>query len=122
MQETHCPLCHSSLEVRDVAPCHECGADPKEIEHFLQQKHSYAEYSVFPPLSVVLCNSCDVDFGSFDPAFFGLPARARIGFQYMTLVGPVTNEHLAKDKFCPSCGYRLAFLKFVKRARDQHER
>lgn len=120
MQETHCPLCYSELRVRDVAPCHGCGGDPKEIEHFEQGMHSYKEYAVFPPLTLVLCNICDVDFGSFDPAFFGLSRGARIGFERMTLVGSVKDACVSKDKFCASCGYRLAFLRFVAKAREQH--
>jgi hypothetical protein len=122
MKETHCPLCHSELEVRDVAPCEECGGFPEELEHFRQGKHTFTEYEVFPPLKVVLCNFCDVDFGSHDPTFFGLPARTRIGFEYMRPCRPVEVKALARDKFCPHCGLRLAFLRFVQRAREQHAR
>jgi hypothetical protein len=89
MQETYCPLCYGELEVRDVAPCDECGALQQELEHFAARKHSYAEYEVFPPLKLTLCNFCDVDFGSGDPTFFGLPRSARIGYQFMRLVQPI---------------------------------
>lgn len=122
MQQTHCPLCYTELEVRDVAPCHECGSVPEEIGHFEQRKHTYAEYMVLPPLSLVLCNVCDVDFGSFDPSFFGLPAHAKIGLQYMTFVRSVNDTNIGKDKVCPSCGYRLAFLNFVASARARNAR
>jgi hypothetical protein len=27
---------------------------------------------------------------------------------------------LSKDKFCPACGFRLRFLRFVDQARSQH--
>ncbi|MBK7976177.1 MAG: hypothetical protein IPK07_23855 [Deltaproteobacteria bacterium] len=33
MQETHGPLCFAALEVRDVAPCADCGHDPAELAH-----------------------------------------------------------------------------------------
>lgn len=122
MQETHCPLCHGELEVRDVAPCDECGAVPQEIEHFVAGKHSYAEYEVFAPLKLTLCNFCDVDFGSSDPTFFGLPRNARIGYQFMRLVRPIEKPALGKDKFCPVCNLRLSFLRFVRQARQQHAR
>jgi hypothetical protein len=89
MQETYCPLCHGELEVRDVAPCDECGAVAEELEHFKSGKHSYAEYEVFPRLKLTLCNFCDVDFGSRDPTFFGLPRSARIGYEFMRLVRPI---------------------------------
>jgi hypothetical protein len=122
MQETNCPLCYGELEVRDVAPCDECGAVPQEIEHFAYGKHTYAEYEVFPPLKVTLCNFCDVDFGSYDPTFFGLPPKARIGYQYMRLIEPVRQPTLSKDKYCPTCNLRLSFLRFVHRSRQQHAR
>ena len=122
MQERYCPLCHGELEVRDVAPCDECGGRPEEVEHFASGKHSYAEYEVFPPLKLTLCNFCDVDFGSNDPAFFGLPRNARIGYQYMRLIQPLRGLTLSKDKFCPACDLRLSFLRFVHQARQQHAR
>lgn len=122
MQETYCPLCHGELEVRDVAPCDECGAVPQELEHFKSGKHSYAEYEVFPRLKLKLCNFCDVDFGSHDPTFFGLSRSARIGYEFMRLVQPIQEPALGKDKFCPSCNLRLTFLRFVHEARQQHAR
>ena len=122
MHETHCPLCHAELEVRDVAPCDECGGLPQEIAHFSSGKHSYAEYEVFPPLMLTLCNFCDVYFGSHDPTFYGLPRNARIGYQCMRLVQPVPEPTLGRDKFCPVCNLRLSFLRFVHQARQQHAR
>lgn len=122
MKETHCPLCHAELEVRNVAPCEECGGLPEELEHFREGKHTFTEYEVFPPLKLVLCNFCDVDFGSRDPKFFGLPPGARIGLKYMRACRSVETKTLALDKFCPECGLRLAFLRFVQRAREQHAR
>ena len=122
MQEAYCPLCYGELEVRDVAPCDGCGALPLELEHFTSGMHSYAEYEVFPSLELTLCNFCDVDFGSWDPSFFGLPRNARIGLRYMRLVQPVREPTLGKDKFCPACNLRLSFLRFVHQARQQHAR
>lgn len=106
--------------MREVAPCDECGGSPDEIQHFMSGKHRYAEYEVFASLTVTLCNFCDVDFGSFDPTFFGLPRNARIGYQYMRLIQPVREPPLGRDKFCPSCNLRLSFLRFVNQARQQH--
>jgi hypothetical protein len=122
MQELQCPVCFDPLEVREVAPCDECGALATEIEHFRAGKHSYREYEIFPPLRLTLCNFCDVDFGSFDPAFFGLPPGAKIGYEYFRALEPVEQPTLARDKFCPSCGYRLKFLRFIADARRQHAR
>jgi hypothetical protein len=122
MKEANCPLCYAELEVRDVAPCDGCGASAEELEHFASGKHTYAEYEVFAPLKLTLCNFCDVDFGSSDPTFFGLPPNSRIGFQHMRLVQPLREPALGKDKFCPVCKLRLSFLRFVHQARQQHAR
>jgi hypothetical protein len=118
MQETHCPLCFTALETREVAPCDDCGWDSSELEHFRERKHTYTEYVVFPGLNLTLCDFCAVDFGSYDPTFFGLPQASRIGFEKMTFVQQLQNPATRIDKFCPSCGHRLVFLRFVKRARE----
>src|SRR5215470_16951308 len=120
MQETQCPICFGPLEVREVAPCDECGAVPAEIEHFRRGKHSYREYEIFASLRLTLCNFCDVDFGSFDATFFGLPPGARIGLQYFLPLEPVRDPALGHDKYCAGCGYRLKFLRFIAAARRLH--
>jgi hypothetical protein len=106
------------LEVRDVAPCEDCGADPSEIEHFRDGLHTFSEYEVLPGLTLVLCNFCDVDFGSYDPGFFGLPPESRVGYGSLRHIRSLEAPALAKDKYCPSCKKRLAFLRFVQRARE----
>jgi hypothetical protein len=63
---------------------------------------------------------CQVDFGSYDPTFFGLPKDARIGYGKMQFVRVVEDVHIGKDKYCPECGYRLAFLEFLEKARELH--
>lgn len=92
----------------------------EEIEHALAGKHTYAEMRIFGNLSVVLCNFCQVDFGSFHPDYFGLPRNARIGYEKMQFVRAVPEVFIGKDKYCPQCNLRLAFLKFVVAARELH--
>jgi hypothetical protein len=115
-----CPLCFGLLEVREVAPCDECGGDPEEIDHFQQGEHTYQRLEVFAGLELTLCNVCMVDFGSYDPTFFGLSRESRIGFERMRFVQDVHQLRLGKDKYCPDCRRRLVFLKFVAAARDLH--
>jgi hypothetical protein len=117
MNNTYCPLCQSKLEVIDVAPCWECGHLPVEIEHARARKHSYAEMRVFRDLTVLLCNFCQVDFGSSTPEYFGLPTGSRIGYQTLEFVREIPDVYIGKDKWCPECGHRLAFLEFVENAR-----
>ena len=70
MSTDYCPLCHTRLEVRKVAPCVDCGHLEEEIDHALNGQHTYAEMRVFGELNIILCNFCQVDFGSYDPQFF----------------------------------------------------
>jgi hypothetical protein len=118
MSETHCPLCYTALEVADVAPCMGCGNLPEEIEHALSGRHTYAEMRIFGDLTLLLCDFCQVVFGSFNPEVFGLPEDARIGYEKMQFLRDVEEVHVGKDKVCPSCKSRLPFLKFVQRARE----
>ena len=120
MSDSQCPICYTPLEVTDVAPCMECGNIPQEIEHALAGKHSYAEMRIFGDLTLVLCDFCQVDFGSYDPTFFGMPRDARIGYEKMQFLRAVEDVVIAKDKYCPQCGFRLPFLKFVQQAREFH--
>ena len=123
MQATHCPLCYELLEVRDVAPCMECGSILGEIDEAIAGQHTYAEYRIFGDLSLVLCNFCQVDFSSYDARYFGLPLRTCIGMERprgWTLVRDVL-PRITKDKCCPQCKRRLPFLEFVAAARERHE-
>ena len=92
----------------------------EQIEHFRQRKHTYQRFEVFAGLELTLCNFCIVDFGSYDPTFFGLPRDSQVGFERMRFVQEAPNPTLGKDKYCPACRRRLAFLKFVAAARELH--
>ena len=70
-----CPVCFDFLETKEIAPCMDCGHFEEEIEHALSGKHTYAELRIFGDLTLVLCNFCMVDFGSYHPDFFGLPPK-----------------------------------------------
>jgi len=99
----------------------DCGHDPVELQHFAEHKHTYAEYRIFGPLSLVLCNFCQVDFRSYDPTYFGLAATARVGPDKMSFVRDFTPPPHTFDKVCPECHRRLSFLAFVFAAREFHQ-
>lgn len=120
MQETHCPLCYEALEVRDVAPCHDCGALPDELNHLRQGDHTYEEYEVFPDMRIVLCNICALEFRLYPAEYFGLPRNTRVGFPDMRLIRTLHDPQREVDKCCPTCGRRLVFLHFVIAARERH--
>lgn len=119
MRETHCLLCYEPLEIRDVAPCEICGGHPVSVEQFHSGEHTYTEYVVFG-LNLVLCKPCALDFelGSYDPDFFGLHAQTQVDYRDMRYLRELQAPKIEKDKYCPSCNCRLAFLRFVSRARD----
>ena len=98
----------------------ECGSDPREVEEAQAGEHTYSEYRIFGDLSLVLCDFCQVDFSSYDPAFFGLPPGRPVGmasgWRFLRDVDP----GIKRDKCCSRCGYRLPFLEFVVRARALH--
>ena len=87
--------------------------DPGELEHLAKGKHTYTEVLAFG-IPIVVCNFCLVDFSSYDPAFFNRPARTKLGLGEFVELRAITNPSLGKDKFCPVCRRRLAFLKFVE--------
>ena len=116
MSESHCPICHSELEVRDVAPCFDCGAVPEELDRLAQGKHTYTEVLAFA-VPLVVCDFCLVDFSSYDPAFFNRPPRTKLGLGEFVEVRAIPNPSRAKDTFCPGCRRRLAFLRFLAKVR-----
>jgi len=115
MSESHCPLCYSELEVREVAPCYDCGDDPAELVELAEGQHTYDEVEVLGARAV-LCNFCQADFSSYDPTYFGRPLGAPVG-RDMQLVRRISEPRASVDKFCPQCRRRLAFLRFVQAAR-----
>lgn len=116
MSESHCPICYEALEVRDVAPCFDCGWDPLELDHLEERKHTYTEVLAFR-VPIVLCDFCLVDFSSYDPAFFNRPPRTKLGLGEFVEVRALANPSRANDKFCPACRRRLAFLRFLAKVR-----
>ena len=98
----------------------ECGGHSGEKQHFREGKHSYREFEVIPGFRLVLCDFCMVDFGSFDPKYFGLPPNTQIGYERMNFIREIESADIGKDKYCLDCGYRLKFLDFVKAVREQN--
>lgn len=117
MADEQCPLCSGPLEVLQASPCHECGGDPDSLARFREGEDSYHSVRMFQGLELILCEMCMVNFGSHDPAFFGHQRDFGIGFEHMDVVKQVQSPSARQDLFCPKCGYRLRFLRFVKDAR-----
>lgn len=116
MSESTCPICYGPLETRDVAPCWDCGAGPVELEHLTKGRHNYAEFIVFNS-KIILCDFCQVDFGSCAPNYFGQGRRAMYG-KDLLFVREIVEVRICKDKYCEACDRRLAFLKFLATVRE----
>jgi hypothetical protein len=102
--------------VRDVARVGICSADPAELGHLAEGRHKYAEFRIFAT-AIILCDFCQVDFGSYAPDYFGRSHRVRYG-KGLTFVRDILDPQPTKDKYCPSCGRRLAFLRFLADVRE----
>lgn len=116
MAASKCPICYAPLELRDVAPCFDCGADPAELLHLSRGLHTYDEVQTFGE-TIVLCNCCQEDFWSYKPAYFGLPRHVQPG-RSIAFQRKIINPRVSKDHYCSECGHRLAFLQFVARVRS----
>jgi hypothetical protein len=109
-----CPICFTELEVRDCAPCDDCGWDvPKEIGHLNENRHTYTTYEIYQKLRLTLCDFCSVDFGSYKPEYFGFENGRPIELGDFNFVEQLQSPQIVKDKFCPACSQRLKFLSFV---------
>ncbi|HEY2856346.1 MAG TPA: hypothetical protein VGJ18_26125 [Gemmatimonadaceae bacterium] len=77
MAESHCPICYAELELRDVAPCWDCGHAPRELDDLREGRHTYDKLCVLGQ-PIVLCDFCQADWTSYDPAYFGQPVGRRL--------------------------------------------
>jgi ribosomal protein L37AE/L43A len=115
MAESHCPICYSKLEARDVAPCWDCGHDASELADLRDGHHSYDEIRVLGE-PIVLCDFCQADWTSYDPAYFGQAVGQRLQ-RPSELIRHVDDPRVERDKVCPSCNRRLAFLRYLTKIR-----
>jgi len=118
MKDTNCPICDTKLAVKDATPCMECGIDDFELDHY--KEHEYNEYEVYFGQRLILCDFCDVDFGSYDPVYFGFKKGQNLGFNDWSFIKKIDNKELRQTKFCPTCNYPLSFLKFVQACREKN--
>jgi hypothetical protein len=109
-----CPLCAAPMEVRNVAPCEQCGGDPESLDRFGAGDQTYHLVRILGTKELILCTGCMLDFGSLDPNFLGLSADTPYGFEHMEIVREMTSPAIRADSYCPECEYRLRFLRFVK--------
>lgn len=113
-----CPICKGKLETREVAPCYDCGHEPKELDDLASGGHDYYLVKIYGQ-EIVLCDFCEADFDSYDPDFLGLPEECANNYP-SERISKVDNPLPGEDSYCPECGCRLAFLTFLKNVRDKN--
>lgn len=118
MKKEQCPICHSELEVKDFAPCDDCGNLGEEIKHFNEGLHKYNIYEIYKGLKLQLCNFCDMDFGSYKSEYLEFSDNRRIGYEDFTFLSTINNPSILKNKYCPECNKGLKFLTFLRELRE----
>ncbi len=127
---THCPLCYEELLVVETTPCISCGSSKTSLkilkqdieENFSHDSINYSIYRAFEKFEVMLCNICTLDFTSVASEFFRFKKEKTINpsdFQFLKII---KNPAIGKDKFCPSCNMRLAYLLFIEKTREINPR
>lgn len=119
MPKPQCPLCFTELIKKTVTPCMECGGDEIELDHY--QEHTYREFEAYFKQKLILCDFCDVDFGSYNPAHFGFKKGKKINYTDFNFVKEITDKSLRLDAFCPSCNHSLGFLNFISICRSENK-
>ena len=113
-----CPICSSTMNPIDTAPCYDCGHMQSELDEFRNDEHEYHWFKVFGQ-TIILCDFCDADFGSYFPDYFGLPGRlSEYGEYPLKMLKKVEKPEIEKDYYCEKCQHRLAFLQFLKLSRE----
>ena len=128
MKYTHCPICYEELDVVETTPCIDCGASEQSLEilrihidsNYEHDSKDYALYRAFDISEDIFCDICPYEFSTYDPEYFGFDKRKRLGPSDFQFLKPIAKPEITKDKFCSSCGMRLAFLLFTLRLRKQN--
>jgi hypothetical protein len=108
------------MQLCEVAPCLDCGADPRELEDWRNGEHTYSKVGLFD--DELLCDFCDADMPSTDPLFWGFPAEldwdAALGsYPYAPLP---SRPPLRTEPACPKCGNTLRKQEFIRRNAERN--
>lgn len=87
-----CGQCGSPMNMREIAPCIDCGGDPKEVEHLKSGLHSYSKHELFN--GETICDFCEADLPSTDPTFWGFPAN----FKWDEALAMQASEKISQPK------------------------
>ena len=113
MSQLQCPVCYTPLEVRNVAPCFICGGWPESVARF-DEDATLTEFRLPGGQLIVVCRSCELE-EFMVPGGWGyrLAPDEKLPVNALQRVRTLPTPQLGRDKFCPSCNLRLAFLNVV---------
>lgn len=113
MSQSQCPVCYSPLEVRDVTSCFVCGGWDRPVATATVSAE-FTEFRLPDGQPLVLCRGCELE-ELMVPVGWGyqLVPGEKLPVNAMQRVRTVTTPSLGRDKFCPTCNLRLAFLKLI---------
>jgi hypothetical protein len=113
MGQSHCPICYSPLEVRDVTPCYICGGWPEVVARF-DPAAAFTEFRLPEGSVLVLCQGCELE-EFMVPGGWGyqLAPGEKLPVNALRRVQAVKGHRLGRDKFCPVCNLRLAFAGII---------
>lgn len=114
----NCPICFEPMIRKELTPCMDCGGEESELGHF--KEHNYKEWEIVYDQRLILCDFCDVDFGSYKSDFFGFKNPRIIGFEHFNFVKDIKDKRLHTGLFCENCNMTHDFLKFVSVCRENN--
>ena len=113
MGPAQCPKCYTPLEIRDVTPCFICGGWPEVVDRF-DAAAEFTEFRLPDAALLVLCRGCELE-EFMVPGGWGyrLLPNEKLPVNALQRVRLMPAPQLGRDKFCPSCNLRLAFLTII---------
>lgn len=108
--QSQCPVCFTPLEVRDVTPCFICGGLSESVARF-DASATYTEFRLPGSQTILLCRGCElVEFMVPGGWGYRLIPGEKLPINPLQRVQSLAAPRIGRDKFCPSCNFRLAFL------------
>jgi hypothetical protein len=113
MSHAQCPVCYAPLEERDVTPCFICGGWPEVVAR-LDPAGEFTKFRLPSDKLIVLCYACELE-EFMVPGGWGdrLAPNQKLPRNALLPVESLSRPQLVRDKFCPACNLRLAFLMVI---------
>lgn len=119
MLNVQCPLCFMPLEPRDVTPCFICGGWPNVVMSF-REGQEFARWRLPQGEELILCRPCELE-EFMVPGGWGWRLQMStqpLPLHHLQFVRKVEKPQLGKDRFCPTCNLRWAFLQIVDKRKE----